>query len=180
MKKRKILWVSVLVLALAITGAAGFYFLSGGAAAGNAGKDSEKDVTVVSQKTGYPASEKDARVYAVAEKYLAAQAGNDRAAVKLFLSEEHKLEWTDDSYLMTESAFDIFDEVKLADVRMGVIDFNRLEGKEVGTVLLNYSVQMLKDGKVEAEVELVEELGLANYQEMWLIERSLRRILMPQ
>jgi hypothetical protein len=116
----------------------------------------------------------------VAEKYLAAQAGNDRAAVKLFLSEEHKLEWTDDSYLMTESAFDIFDEVKLADVRMGVIDFNRLEGKEVGTVLLNYSVQMLKDGKVEAEVELVEELGLANYQEMWLIERSLRRILMPQ
>lgn len=169
MKNKKLL-VTVVVLAVAVLGVAGFYMLSGG-------EDNTGVAPVVTTGKGFPATEADAVVYAVIEQYLNAQIGSDRSAVTRMLSGEHLAEWTDSSFLVNDNAFELFDEIKLENLKMSVIDFNRREGKDLAAVMVSYSVTFMKDDKVEASVNLEEELGLGRYAGEWLIDKSLRNFL---
>lgn len=167
--KKKI--VLVVVALLMVAGVAGFYLLSG-----EEGNNTETAVAV--GQGGFPASARDAKVYSQIEEYLQAQRANERDKVLGMLSPEHRLEWTDNSYLLTEQALAMFDEIRLGELKIGVIDFNDIEGKSRADVLLSYILFLVKDNQVTARVDMAEDLGLIETGDGWLIDRSVRTVVM--
>lgn len=169
MLKNKKVWVPVIIL-LIVTGGITIY----GALTG-------KSVTpfsfTLSGAGEFPLAEPDASVYAVVEKYLAMQIEYDQDSLLSLLSDEHRSEWQEESYLVPASAFDLFDEVRLEQLKMGVIDFQDIDGVEHGLLLTTYRVSFINDGNVEAAVDLIEEVGLSHEGETWLIELSRRSIM---
>jgi hypothetical protein len=125
----------------------------------------------------FPVSEKDARIYAVAEKYLSSQVTNDPEALRAVLSANHQKEWKDQSYLVQPEAFGRYDTIELVDLKMGIIDFKNVANIEYGVFIMTYRISFTKDGKVEATADLIEELGLGYYDGAWLIDLSRRSIV---
>ncbi|EEG77722.1 hypothetical protein [Dethiobacter alkaliphilus] len=173
--------LAVIAVAVVLAGATGFYLLGDGAAVGSAGgtgNDNDQASEVVQTgNSGFPVSELDSRVYSVVEDFLQAQVENDQHAVLSLLSTEHRAEWRDDSFLVSERAFETFDEVRLDDLKMGVIDFQRVDGTDLAAVYLNYSIQFIRDNEVVTQADVVEEVGLSlEGEDNWVIDRNMRSV----
>jgi hypothetical protein len=170
--KKKNLIITVSVLLVMVIGAIGFYLLS---EQGDSSVPGTPAVTLGS--SGFPVYQKDAAVYAVVEQYLTAQVQNDRSGMQSLLSAEHRSEWTEESYLIAESAFDLFDEIKISNLKMGIIDFQRYEGTDLSVFQMTYSVEFINGENMEAKIHLREEVGLEKNGDDWFVDRSIRSVV---
>jgi hypothetical protein len=129
---------------------------------------------VVSGNRAFPVAEKDALVYSIVDAYMQAQIKNNREELLTLLTEQKQNSWTDSLYLLNETAFRDFDEIKLSDLKLGVITFNRHGDSETAALLAIYGMQFIKDSAVVFEVSLQEELGLMELDGNWLLDYSVR------
>lgn len=168
---KKVLAAAIAVVVV-LLGATGFYLLSR-----DGGSTEGVSETIQAERTGFPINIRDARVHSALEKYLAAQAQNKREDVLAMLHPLHLQEWTDDSFLLTENAMEIFEEVRLGDVKLGVIDYQNRDGQQLASIYTNYTIYFIRNGNIAARVDVVEDVGMNQAESDWLISRSLRTVV---
>ncbi|MCW3491322.1 hypothetical protein [Dethiobacter alkaliphilus] len=166
----------ILIILIAVFAAGGtlvFMLFSGGDdSAGSVGTG-----VVQSGRSGFPVDERDARIYSTIEQYLSAQAENQRDSVVRMLTEEHRKEWTDESFLLTEAARDAFDEITTENLKLGVIRYeNQPGGIRQAIVFTEYDLVFINGEEVDLKVEVAEDLMFTEVDGEWLLSSNNRML----
>lgn len=126
------------------------------------------------------ASPQDAAVYLAAREFIEALLRDDREKVLVMLTEGHRANWTDASFLYDGTELREGQHAVLGQFRHSVVRYERLPelgGERVALLTARYTV-LFKDGEVvEREFRIEENMVLQYVAETWLVAADERKIL---
>lgn len=155
----------VLIIVLAVAIAA---FLAVGLLRGR-GPDT---ANTVNKSTLALASAEDSAVYSAAKDFVHALVSGEREKVLAMLTDSHRQNWTENSFLYGDDVREKYDTIEVKDIRHGIVRYVQVpELGNVTTALVTviYIVEFQNNGTVEATVKMQENLGLQKTGDQWLI-----------
>ncbi|MBS3899787.1 MAG: hypothetical protein KGZ76_13295 [Dethiobacter sp.] len=120
----------------------------------------------------------DAAIYRILEAYLAGLVADDQEAVLALLTESHRQEFTEASFLLQPGTMENYSEIVLAELDHSfptyTSQFPGLEGVLVAVLAAEYTVNFYQDGTLVASPRFREELLFRQEGQNWLIAGSQR------
>ena len=120
----------------------------------------------------------DAAIYLALETYLAGLVADDQEAVLALLTESHRQEFAEASFLLQPGTIENYSEIVLAELDHSfptyTSQFPGLEGVAVAVLAAEYTVNFYQDGTLAASPRFREELLFRQEGENWLIAGSQR------
>jgi hypothetical protein len=125
------------------------------------------------------ASPQDAPVYLAARQFVEALVADDREKVTAMLTEGHRANWTDASFLYDRTGLEAGRTMELGRFRHSVVRYVQapdLGGETVALVTARYTVLFKYGDTVEGETQVQEEMVLQRVGDLWLIAADRRTI----
>ncbi|MCL4464008.1 MAG: hypothetical protein M1552_03315 [Firmicutes bacterium] len=120
----------------------------------------------------------DAAIYQALEAYLAGLVADDQEAVLALLTESHRQEFTEASFLLQPGTIENYSEIVLAELDHSfptyTSQFPGLEGVPVAVLVTEYTVNFYQNGTLAASPRFREELLFRQEGQNWLIAGSQR------
>jgi len=126
------------------------------------------------------AAPRDQAVYQVAEQFILALIKDEREVVLSMLTEEHRLNWTDASFLYDRTALQLGQSAELGSFRHSVVNYIQspeLGGQTLALVTVKYTVLFKNETETTAEIQIEESMALQLVNESWLIAADQREII---
>jgi hypothetical protein len=124
-------------------------------------------------------SPRDAAVYQTARQFIKALVADDREKVQAMLTEGHRANWTDVSFLYDRTLLAPGRNIVLGSYRHSVVRYvqsSTLGGETVALVTVFYTVLFKNGETVEGEMQVEENMVLQLVGEQWLIAADQRKI----
>ncbi|MBS3887442.1 MAG: hypothetical protein KGZ56_10350 [Dethiobacter sp.] len=126
------------------------------------------------------AAPRDQAVYQAAEQFILALIKDEREVVLSMLTEEHRLNWTDASFLYDRTALQLGQSAELGSFRHSVVNYIQspeLGGQTLALVTVKYTVLFKNETETTAEIQIEESMALQLVNESWLIAADQREII---
>lgn len=166
---------TIVILFASLSAALLLYFM-----AERAGLPSAITLREAGRTTSGLAAPQDAAVYQAAEQFILALIRDEREEVLSFLTEEHRANWTDASFLYDRTALQPGQVVELASLRHSVVRYIQsaeLGGETLALVTFKYTVLFKNEAEITTEVKLEESMALQRVNDSWLIAADQRKII---
>lgn len=134
----------------------------------------------VGTTTGGLAAPRDEAVYQAAEQFIRALISDEREKVLSLLTEEHRLNWTDTSFLYDRTALQPGQTVELGSLRHSIVRYIQspeLAGETLALVTFKYTMLFKNGAEVSTEIKVEESMALQLVDENWLIAADQRKIV---
>lgn len=132
----------------------------------------------VNRSTLALASAEDSAVYSAARDFVHALVSGEREQVLAMLTDSHRQNWTENSFLYGDGVREKYDTIEVRDIRCGIVRYVQIPELGNGTtalVTVIYIVEFRNNGTVEAAVKMQENLGLQKAGDQWLIAADERK-----
>lgn len=126
------------------------------------------------------AAHRDKAVYQAAEQFILALISDEREKVLSLLTEEHRLNWTDASFLYDRTALQPGQTVELGSLRHSIVRYIQspeLGGETLALVTFKYTMLFKNGAEVSTEIKVEESMALQFVGENWLIAADQRKIV---
>lgn len=125
------------------------------------------------------ASPQDAAVYQAARQFVEALAADDRETVLAMLTEGHRANWTDASFLYERTVLEPGRSIKLGSYRHSVVRYVQDPepgGETTALVTARYTLLFKNGDAVEAEMRVEENMALQRAGDRWQVSADRRKI----
>ena len=126
------------------------------------------------------AAPRDKAVYQAAEEFIRALINDDREEVLSLLTEEHRVNWTDASFLYDRTALQPGQIFELSSFRHSVVRYIQspeLGGETLALVTAKYKVLFKNETEIITEMQIEESMALQLVNDTWRIAADQRKIV---
>jgi hypothetical protein len=136
------------------------------------------EANTVSKSTLALASPEDSFVYRSVEGFVLALVADEREQVLAMLTDDHRMNWMENSYLYGEDMRQKYESIRVGDLRHSIVRYVQVPeagNATMALVTVRYVVEFVNNGEVETSVMMEEKLGLRQAGELWKIAVDERR-----